>query len=140
MICSECVGKHYGFLQLYKKEDIFYTEEELRATVSEEDNKNPKLEKKLSDTPVVLGKRTRSLEEDCSIKEKCKDLDDNTEKKSLFMKENWNNNLCYCDDCIKMYKEKKVYDVLTEEVVNAESWQQPQIQEAEVTFLLCIHI
>lgn len=133
MICEECIGKHYGFLQLYKKEDIYYTDEELLSNeLNEEDKKPAKLEKKLSEGPVSLGKRLRSLEDECLIKEKSKDLKSDEFRKSTFMKENWNNILCYCDECIKMYKDNKVYDVLTEEVVNAESWEQPQVNDSEV--------
>ena len=134
MICFQCADAHYKFLQCYKGKDIYYSEEEFKAMINEgeETAKEAPPDQRRPEEPISLGKRTRSTEETCKIKEKLEEMKSNVEKKSLFVKENWNNNLCYCEDCIGIYKDNKVYEVLIEEVTNAESWEHAQIQDNEV--------
>lgn len=138
MICGACSDKHYKFLQCYTGGNIYYTEQELRDSVKEEEEekKEAVLEKKNSEGSVLLGKRTRSFEESCDISEKVKQFENVNDKKPIFVKENWNNNLCFCEGCQKMYKENGVVEVLEEEVTNAESWEQPTAPEAPVNLLI----
>ena len=140
MICCDCTDKHYKFLKCYQNLLIYYTEEELRSLLKEEIQEENKEENAgaikrsaTSEEPgVTLGKRTRSLEETCDYGEKAKQFEAQEWKQSIFLKENWNHNLCFCEYCQKMYKEKNVYDVLAEDEVNAEGWEQapePNVME-----------
>jgi hypothetical protein len=123
MICGDCKNKHYKFLMCYKDANLFYTEEELKGEINK-----PQLESKPSDPPLVLGKRTRSMEPACNINEKLKEVEHLHDDKAIFMKENWNDNICLCDDCIRIYEANKVYDILTEDVNDVEIAEEPETQ------------
>jgi len=129
MICKDCTDKHYKFLKCYQNLPIYYTEEELKKLLKdepepEETKEEATIKRTSTGESATLGKRTRSLEETCDHSEKAKEFEAEEWQQSIFLKENWNHNLCFCEDCQKMYKEKGVYDVLAEDEVNAEGWEQ----------------
>ncbi len=119
MLCGKCVANKYKFLLCYKNDkNIAYKEEEIIALSENQDADNPK-EIIHSNSKVLLGKRTRSLEEACLVKETLEaEYMDYKDDICIFLKDSWQNYLCYCDECQKIYKDNGVYELLTAQEEN----------------------
>lgn len=123
MLCGKCVVSKYKFLLCYNDKNISYTEEEIITMSQNLENEEPSKETEIipPNGKVLLGKRTRSLEEQCLVKETLEtQFKDYKDEVPIFLKEGWQNYLCFCDECQKIYKDNDIYEILTAQEESAE--------------------
>lgn len=102
MICKKCAKDKYKFLLAYKDPNVLFKPEEILAFLQNiENTEEPKIKTDKGETgEEVLGKRTRNEESRCKIKDLLTDTINNMEyDQPIFLKEEWQDNLCLCHDC-----------------------------------------
>ena len=128
MICPGCFNSKYKFLLSYNNNLILYKPEDILAPKVEP----PKLEDLGS---LELGKRKRADEEKCCIAERVEQLKDIIDT-PVFLKDTWQNILCFCDECQTLYKENGVYDIVTssEEEEEQQEEKNPPPEHSVLSF------
>ncbi len=110
MICFNCCNTFQSILSPYMGLSV-------TPLVATSDNSDDKVEvtdvQNESTASNVLDESTSSLQDE----RKCKKVVPAilTETKTLFLPTNWRQDLCKCDDCLKLYKEQQISFLIDEE-------------------------
>lgn len=104
MVCPSCLNKTMKFLKFYVTEsDIIFKLPNENQPIVEIKEIKKELEKNSEEkTNISLGKR--KWEDHCP----CKQEIDITFEKPLFLKENWFDCLCNCEECLHFYKKNEI--------------------------------
>jgi len=146
MICFKCHNEKFKFLEAYKADEhvariipeLAEDGEPKPVSVSKPENKE-----ETNANEALLSKRHRSKDYDCKLEEAGVELDKiaNMEKGGFFLKDNWGDNICLCEDCIRMYKTLDIYDLISsreekdelEVVINPISNQTDEVEIRDET-------
>ena len=116
MLCAKCFNTKFKFLSSYENDDLI--------TKNLHQTSEIKTESKLvKDTEIILNneenklsllnKRKRPQSTDCAVEESKIELKKIEDIKSgHFLNDNWNNNICFCENCMIMYKDLGIFDFI----------------------------
>lgn len=109
MICSKCFNQKFKFLAFYP-ETVKLVEEQLRPHLTKTE------ESKIEEVPQkgsLLEKRQRPEDQLCKLyKKDLNTLDKVNADAAVFLTGDWNEALCLCDNCSKMYKKNGIYETI----------------------------
>lgn len=111
MICPKCLNNKLSFLLAYLNDpDVV-----LAISMENNEESNKKTAENQEENKEVCGKRKQGA---CCPLEKIQEKYE-THKKPIFLRENWYDNLCLCEECLTRYKEldlEKIYKIRDENV------------------------
>ena len=111
MICPKCLNNKLSFFLAYLNDpDVV-----LAISMENNEESNKKTAENQEENKEVCGKRKEGAS--CPL-EKIQEIYE-THEKPIFLKENWYDNLCLCEECLRRYKEldlEKIYKIRDENV------------------------